>query len=69
MIVAPMEHSSIDLHPARASLFLHEDVVTKTLQFEHELKEWRLSEVQAGRGDPGRPSYEFVFLVSIFLLS
>ena len=48
MIVALMEHSSIDLHPARASLFLHEDVVTKTLQFEHELKGWRLSEVQAG---------------------
>lgn len=59
----------MDLHPARATLFLHEDVVAKTLQFERELMEWRSSEVQAGRGDPGRPSYEYVFLVSTFLLS
>lgn len=47
MIVAPTEHSSIDLHPPRACLFLHEDIVAKTLQFKRELKEWRLSEVPA----------------------
>jgi hypothetical protein len=69
MIVAPTEHSSVDLHPARACLFLHEDVVAKTLQFERELKQWRLSEIQAGRGDPGRPPYEYVFLVSVIVLS
>ena len=68
MTVAPTEHSAIDLHPARACLFLHEDIVAKTLEFERELKEWRLSEIQAGRGDPGRPPYEYVFLVSAIVL-
>jgi len=48
---------------------LHEDLVAKTLQFERELKAWRLAEIQAGRGDPGRPGYNYVFVtVCIFLL-
>jgi hypothetical protein len=47
MIVDPAEHRFIDLRPPRATLFLHEDIVAKTLQFEHELKEWRIAEVQA----------------------
>jgi len=55
------EHRVIDLLPPRATLFLHEDIA-KTLQFERELKEWRIAEVQAGRGDPGRPGYAYVFL-------
>lgn len=69
MTVDPTEHRSIDLHPPRAILFLHEDIIAKTLQFERELKEWRIAEVQAGRGDPGRPGYgcffnsENIFLV------
>jgi hypothetical protein len=48
---------------------LHEDLVARTLQFERELKDWRLAEIQAGRGDPGRPGYGYVFTtVRIFLL-
>ena len=64
-MLSDMIVASIYLNPARAYLFLHEDVVARTLQFERELKQWRLSEIQAGRGDP----YVYVFLVSVIVLS
>jgi hypothetical protein len=47
-----------------ATLFLHEDLVARTLAFELDLKQWRLEEIAAGRGDPGRPNYLDVFSVS-----
>jgi hypothetical protein len=50
---------AIDLRPPRARSFLHEDIA---LQFERELKEWRIAEIQAGRSDPGRPGYAYIFL-------
>ncbi len=62
MTVNAREHVLIDYRPPHATLFLHEDLVAKTLQFERELKKWRLAEVQAGRGDPGRPDYVYVFM-------
>jgi hypothetical protein len=62
------EHTLIDYRPSFVTLFLHEDLVAKTLQFERELKEWRLAEVQAGRGDPGRPDYFYVFM-TVYLYS
>jgi hypothetical protein len=46
--------------PPRSTLFLHEDIVVRTLAYERDLKQWRLDELEAGRGDPGRPSYEQV---------
>ena len=51
MTVNAREHVLIDYRPPHATLFLHEDLVAKTLQFERELKEWRLAEVQAGWQD------------------
>jgi hypothetical protein len=67
LVVTHTEHAYTDLRPPRATLFLHEDLVAKTLQFERELKAWRLAEIQAGRGDPGRPGYGYVFMtVCIF---
>ena len=46
------------------TLFLHEDIIAKTLAYERDLKTYRLNEIQAGRGDPGRPTYDEVFGVS-----
>ncbi len=56
------EHRLYDFRPPFATLFLHEDVLALTLKFERDMKEWRLFEIQAGRGDPGRPSYEYAFM-------
>ncbi len=69
LIVTHTEHACMDFNPAHATLFLHEDLVAKTLQFERELKDWRLAEIQAGRGDPGRPGYGYVFMTVCFFFS
>jgi hypothetical protein len=45
-----------------STLFLHEDILARVLSYELELRDWRVAETLAGRGDPGRPSYEEVFL-------
>ncbi|KAJ7125099.1 hypothetical protein C8R44DRAFT_782319 [Mycena epipterygia] len=50
-------HGMADRGTPRLTLFPHEDVVAKTLQYELDVREWRLTEVIAGRGDPGRPPY------------
>jgi len=47
-------------HPGGTTLFLHEDVVVRTLAYERELQEWRIREIKAGRTDPGRPTYSQV---------
>ena len=47
-------------NPGRTTLFLHEDVVERTLAYERELREWRIAEIKAGRTDPGRPTYDQV---------
>jgi hypothetical protein len=54
----------INFLPPYATLFLHENTMAHALSFEVELKIWRCAEIQAGRGDPGRPKYEDVFEVS-----
>ncbi|KAK2462053.1 hypothetical protein APHAL10511_006516 [Amanita phalloides] len=62
--VVPLDsgfHSSMDSSPAELTLFLNEDTLARTLQFELELQQWRCMELQAGRPDPGRPGYEYVF--------
>jgi len=38
--------------------------VAKTLAYERDLKTYRLNQVDAGRADPGRPTYDEVFGVS-----
>lgn len=43
------------------TLFLHEDIIAKTLAYERDLKTYRLNEIKAGRADPGRPTYDEVF--------
>ncbi|KAH9992222.1 hypothetical protein BJV74DRAFT_771744 [Russula compacta] len=55
------------LAPPIATLFLHEDLVARTLAFELDLKQWRLAEIEAGRGDPGRPDYLDALSVSDIL--
>jgi hypothetical protein len=44
----------------RGTLFLHEDVLARALAYEQELQRWRIAELNAGRGDPGRPMYDEV---------
>ena len=63
----PTHHTEMDRRPPRATLFLHEDLVARTLAFELELKQWRLAEIAAGRGDPGRPNYLDALSVSDIL--
>jgi hypothetical protein len=60
-------HCEMDSTPPVATLFLHEDLVARTLAFELDLKRWRLAEISAGRGDPGRPDYQDVFQVGDIL--
>lgn len=43
---------------AWSTLFLHEDILARTLAYEQDLKQWRIAELEAGRGDPGRPAYQ-----------
>lgn len=50
----------MDLHLAESTLFLHEDIIVRTLLYEQRLQKWRIEELKAGRGDPGRPSYDTV---------
>jgi hypothetical protein len=57
----------MDSSPPIATLFLHEDLLARTLAFELDLQQWRLADVGAGRGDPGRPAYRDVFPVSDIL--
>ena len=42
------------------TLFLHEDTLARTHSYEQDLQRWRIAELEAGRGDPGRPSYQEV---------
>ncbi|KAJ7982874.1 hypothetical protein DFH06DRAFT_712207 [Mycena polygramma] len=46
------------------TLFPHEDVLAKALEYELALAALRQAEVDAGRADPGRPSYEAAYGVS-----
>jgi hypothetical protein len=64
LLVSPDRHNEIDSRPPFATLFLHEDLLARTLAFEIELQRRRCTEIEAGRGDPGRPVYEEVFEVS-----
>ena len=48
----------MDHRPPGATLFLHEDILARTLAYEQDLHQWRTAELEAGRGDPGRPTYE-----------
>lgn len=46
--------------PPSATLFLHEDILARTLAYEQDQRQWRISELESGRDDPGRPTYEEV---------
>ena len=54
-----MNHRVIDhdVAPPTSTLFLHEDVLARTLAYEMDLQTWRITELEAGRSDPGRPTY------------
>jgi len=53
-------HASMDQHPAQSTVFLHEDILARTLSYEKQLQKWRISRMMATGVDPGRPSYEAV---------
>ncbi|KIL64794.1 hypothetical protein M378DRAFT_162958, partial [Amanita muscaria Koide BX008] len=53
--------NAVNEQPPRATLFLHEDILARTLAYEQDLHQWRIAELEAGRGDPGRPTYEEAF--------
>jgi hypothetical protein len=63
VLVSHGQHAEMNSHPSFATLFLHEDLLARTLAFEMELQRWRCAEIDAGRGDPARPPYEDVFQV------
>lgn len=42
------------------TLFLHEDIMMRTLAYEEDLRKWRIAELEAGRPDLGRPLYDEV---------
>jgi hypothetical protein len=67
VIVSPTHYDEMEDIPPLATLFLHEDLVARTLDFELDVKRWRLAEIEAGRGDPGRPNYLDAFSVSDIL--
>jgi hypothetical protein len=46
--------------PPTCTLFLHEDILLRTLAYEQDLQKWRIAELEAGKPDPGRPSYDEV---------
>ena len=50
----------MDEHPPLSTLFLHEDILARTLAYEQDLQAWRIAELEAGRADPGRPTYNEV---------
>jgi len=54
-------HIAMDEQPTGLMLFLHEDTLVRTLAYEQDLQRWRIAELEAGQGDPGRPSYEEAF--------
>jgi hypothetical protein len=53
-------HRSMDQVPPSCTLFPHEDILLRTFAYEQDLLEWRVAELEAGRPDPGRPSYDEV---------
>ena len=54
-----LEHQrNMDGRPTESTPFLHEDILARTLEYEQDLRQWRISELKSGRGDPGRPEYE-----------
>jgi len=50
----------MDEHPPSSTLFLHEDILAWTLAYEQDMQQWWIAELEAGRGDPSRPTYEEV---------
>lgn len=59
--LSPTQHDLVNQQPPQLTLFLHEDVVARTLAYEQDLQQWRMAELRAGRTDPGRPKYREVF--------
>jgi hypothetical protein len=50
-------HRMMGQRQVLSTLFLHEDIVARTLAYELDLQKWRIAELKAGRSDPGRPTY------------
>lgn len=53
-------HDLMDPRFPMSTLFFHEDIVARTLSYELDLQAWRIAELDAGRPDPGRPTYNEV---------
>lgn len=53
-------HIAMDQGFPYATIFLHEDLLARTLMYERDLQQWRLAHIRAGMNDPGRPSYNEV---------
>ena len=57
-------HDGMYASPALNTLFLHEDLITRILLYQRNLKAYRLNDIKAGQGDPGRPAYNEVLGVN-----
>jgi hypothetical protein len=53
--------------PTRMTLFLHEDILARTLAYERDILQWRIPELEVGRADSGRPKYEEASWSSSFI--
>jgi len=54
-------HGGMNDIPPCWTLFLHEDIIARTLAYKLDLKTYRLNEIEVGREDTGRPTYKEVF--------
>ncbi|KAJ7245007.1 hypothetical protein B0H12DRAFT_1073587 [Mycena haematopus] len=54
-VVATQIHHGLDR--GLCTLFPHEDILARVLEFEREVREIRVNMVKSGQGDPGRPPY------------
>ncbi|KAJ7213593.1 hypothetical protein GGX14DRAFT_445505 [Mycena pura] len=59
--VTSTPHGRMDTGVPSLTLFPHEDILARTLEFELDVASIRQSEVNAGNADPGRPPYNIAY--------
>ncbi|KAJ7259483.1 hypothetical protein B0H12DRAFT_1108184 [Mycena haematopus] len=58
LTLAPTIHLARDQGVPTCTIFPHEDVLARVLDFEREVQDKRLDMIRRGEGDPGRPPYD-----------